>query len=97
MAALTVISPRSTSSSLIPSSPLASFISIFSNVVPVTTSYTVLRAASITPPVAPNMTAAPVESPNMGSKASSSKSTKSTLACFIILANSLVVKTASTS
>ena len=64
---------------------------------PVTTSYTVRRAASITPPVTPNISAAPVPSPRGASNSPSGRFTKSMPAVFIIRASSLVVSTASTS
>ena len=60
-------------------------------------SYAVRRAASKTPPVVPNISAAPVDSPRGISKGSSSKLAKSMPASLIILANSLVVIDISTS
>lgn len=52
--------------SFTPYIPLIGVISRFLNGTsfPVTMKYAVLKAASITPPVAPNMTAAPVPNPN---------------------------------
>ena len=57
----------------------------------------VLKAASITPPVLPNITPAPVDSPRGLSKSSSSSAWKFIFAYFISLASSLVVITISVS
>ena len=59
--------------------------------------YAVLSAASSTPPVTPNISAAPVEYPSGLSKFSSSKFSKSIPADFIILASSLTVRDKSVS
>ena len=91
------LSPIFTVALFIPSSPLTSSKFIFSNSCPVRISATLLNAASITPPVTPNIAAAPVASPIGLSNSSSSSSTNSIFACFIILASSLVVITQSTS
>ena len=57
-------SPTFTVASLNPSNPLKTVKLTSSKVSPVIHSYAVLVAASITPPVLPNITPAPVYSPN---------------------------------
>ena len=64
---------------------------------PVTSSHTVRRAASITPPVTPKMSAAPVDRPSGASNVPSGSARRSMPADLIIRASSRVVSTASTS
>ena len=80
-----------------PSSVSSSSHSSFCNVLPVINSYAVLRAASITPPVLPNMAAAPVYFPSNVSGPSSGSLVMSIPAILSSFANSLVVITMSTS
>ncbi len=77
--------------------PLTSVKSTVSNSSPVKVSTAVLRAASITPPVAPNITAAPVEIPRGESNSSSGRDLKSIPTLSIILPNSRTVRDTSTS
>ena len=81
---------------LIPSNPLTGVMSAFAKTDsirwPVTNSTTVLRAASITPPVAPNINPAPEASPKGSSKCDRGISGKYMPASLIICASSRVVK-----
>ena len=77
--------------------PLTTSKSTFSNGLFVSVSTAVLKAASITPPVAPNITPAPEDSPKGLSKSSSGNKLKLIPALLIILASSLVVSDISTS
>ena len=63
---------------------------------PVSCSTTVRRAASMTPPEAPKMAAAPVETPSMGSNAPSGRCSKSRPAWVIMRPSSRVVRDTST-
>ena len=77
--------------------PRTSWYSIFSKGAPKIVSAAVLRAASITPPVAPKIAPAPVLTPIAGSNSSSGKFAKSMLHCFNKRPISRVVNTISTS
>ena len=90
-------SPTFTVAARTPSKPLSSSKSTLPRLSPVTFSYAVRTAASITPPVVPKITAAPVDSPNGLSNSASSKLSKSILACLISAASSLVESVISTS
>ena len=97
-ATFTIRSPIFMQASLTPSSPRTAWYSIVDKSSLVKTSATVRNAASITPPLAPKITPAPVYSPNISwSKSSSFKSRKLIPNILINLPNSLVVNTASTS
>ena len=87
----------STENRLIPSRPRASVTSSFSKGLPVCSSYAVRSAASITPPLAPNMSPAPEQMPIGESKSISAKSAQLRIPfCLQKSPNSLVVRTAST-
>ena len=80
-----------------PSVPRISVYSMASWLSPVSRSAAVRRAASITPPVAPKMTAAPVETPMASSNFSSGRRLKFSWAFLIRRASSRVVMEMSTS
>ena len=85
--------------SFTPSSPAMGATCRFSNGngLPVTISYAVRSAASITPPVTAKMSAAPVDKPSGRSILSSGRAAKLMPACLIMRASSRVVSTMSTS
>ena len=90
---LDLVPSRSTSASLIPSMPRAGIKFISGSGLPVTTSYAVRNAASITPPVAPKITAAPVDSPSGLSNSSDGSAANRTPDSLNIRASSRVVRT----